>query len=181
MSSNMRVRRWQFIDGRAHDARNLTIEGGARAGLIAVDDTTINYIKGRPRAPKGAAFEQAEMYWKTLQSDADAKFDAEVTLDARASCRWLRGEPRRNRRCQSPPLCRTPRRWKSITVRPPKRALDYMGISAGMKLTDIKVDHVSSVRAPMGGLKICAPLQPSRAGARSRLVSTLSLFLARAW
>ena len=61
---------------------NLTIEGGARAGLIAVDDTTMNYIKGRPRAPKGAAFEQAVMYWKTMHSDADAKFDAEVMLDA---------------------------------------------------------------------------------------------------
>src|ERR1700748_624168 len=62
---------------------NLTIEAGARAGLVAVDDTTIDYIKGRPRAPKGAAFEHAVHYWKTLQSDADAKFDAEVTLDAR--------------------------------------------------------------------------------------------------
>src|SRR6202012_524571 len=62
---------------------NLTIEGGARAGLIAVDDTTIDYIKGRPRAPKGGAFEVAAMNWKRLHSDADAKFDAEVTLDAR--------------------------------------------------------------------------------------------------
>ena len=62
---------------------NLTIEGGARAGLIAVDDTTIEYIKGRPRAPKAGAFEQAAAYWRTLSSDADAKFDAEVTLDAR--------------------------------------------------------------------------------------------------
>src|SRR5690348_3351069 len=62
---------------------NLTIEGGARAGLIAVDETTIDYIKGRPRAPKGAAFEAAVHYWRTLKSDPDAKFDAEVTLDAR--------------------------------------------------------------------------------------------------
>ena len=62
---------------------NLTIEGGARAGLVAVDETTINYIKGRPRAPKAAAFEAAAHYWRTLKSDPDAKFDAEVTLDAR--------------------------------------------------------------------------------------------------
>src|SRR6201986_2161052 len=53
---------------------NLTIEGGARAGLVAVDDTTIDYIKGRPRAPKAAAFEQAVMYWKTLHSDPEAVF-----------------------------------------------------------------------------------------------------------
>src|SRR6201985_1181642 len=62
---------------------NLTIEGGARAGLVAVDDTTIDYIKGRPRAPKGAAFEAAAMYWRTLKSDPDAVFDTEVVLDAR--------------------------------------------------------------------------------------------------
>src|SRR5213075_303202 len=62
---------------------NLTIEGGARAGLIAVDDTTLNYVRGKPRAPKGAVWENAVMYWKTLQSDPDAKFDAEVVLDAR--------------------------------------------------------------------------------------------------
>src|ERR1700761_6335772 len=58
---------------------NMTIEGGARAGLIAVDDTTIDYIKGRPRAPKAAAFEAAVHYWRTLKSDPDAVFDAEVT------------------------------------------------------------------------------------------------------
>src|ERR1700741_1552002 len=62
---------------------NLTIEGGARAGLIAVDDVTLNYVKGKPRAPKGGAFEVAAVNWKLLHSDADAKFDAEVTLDAR--------------------------------------------------------------------------------------------------
>src|ERR1700760_2970803 len=52
---------------------NLTIEGGARAGLIAVDDTTINYVMGKPPAPKGAAWEQAETYWRSLHSDADAR------------------------------------------------------------------------------------------------------------
>src|SRR6201992_2663375 len=62
---------------------NLTIEGGARAGLVAVDDTTLNYVKGKPRAPKAGAWEQAESYWRTLHSDADAAFDAEVVLDAR--------------------------------------------------------------------------------------------------
>src|SRR6202040_2334503 len=70
------------IEGRM-TVCNLTIEGGARAGLIAVDDVTLNYVKGRPRAPKGGTWEGAAMYWKTLQSDPDAKFDAEVSLDAR--------------------------------------------------------------------------------------------------
>src|ERR1700742_871279 len=62
---------------------NLTIEGGARAGLGAGVDTTLRYIKGRPRAPKAAGCEAAAHYWRTLQSDADAKFDAEIVLDAR--------------------------------------------------------------------------------------------------
>src|SRR5277367_1507070 len=62
---------------------NLTIEGGARAGLIAVDDVTLDYVRGKPRAPKAAAFEAAAMYWRTLKSDPDARFDAEVVLDAR--------------------------------------------------------------------------------------------------
>src|SRR5580692_1248491 len=54
---------------------NLTIEGGARAGLIAVDETTIDYVNGKPRAPKGAAFEMARHHWRNLKSDPDAQFD----------------------------------------------------------------------------------------------------------
>ncbi len=61
---------------------NMTIEGGARAGLIAPDETTFRYIAGRPRAPKGAAFEGALHYWRTLKSDDSAVFDREIALDA---------------------------------------------------------------------------------------------------
>jgi 3-isopropylmalate/(R)-2-methylmalate dehydratase large subunit len=61
---------------------NMSIEGGARAGLIAADDTTFDYIRGRPRAPKGAAWEIAQLQWRSLHSDAGAKFDAEVKLSA---------------------------------------------------------------------------------------------------
>src|SRR5947199_7366753 len=61
---------------------NMTIEAGARAGLIAPDETTFAYIAGRPRAPKGAAFEGARLYWRTLKSDDDPKFDKEVVLDS---------------------------------------------------------------------------------------------------
>ena len=60
---------------------NMTIEGGARAGLIAPDEKTFEYIKGRPMAPKGAAWEQAVEYWKTLKTDGDAHFDEVVELD----------------------------------------------------------------------------------------------------
>lgn len=68
------------IEGRM-TVCNMTIEGGARAGLIAPDETTFEYMKGRPMAPKGAAWEAAVNYWKTLPSDADAVYDKEVELD----------------------------------------------------------------------------------------------------
>jgi len=61
---------------------NMSIEAGARAGLIAPDEITFQYIKGRPHAPKGAEWEAALAYWKTLHSDSDAKFDKEITLNA---------------------------------------------------------------------------------------------------
>ncbi|MBM3484508.1 MAG: 3-isopropylmalate dehydratase large subunit, partial [Alphaproteobacteria bacterium] len=61
---------------------NMTIEAGARAGLIAPDETTFAFLKGRPRAPKGAQWETAEAYWRTLPSDAGARYDREITLDA---------------------------------------------------------------------------------------------------
>ncbi len=63
---------------------NMSIEAGARAGLVAVDDTTIDYVRGRPFAPKGALWERAEADWRTLVSDADASFDREVAVDAAA-------------------------------------------------------------------------------------------------
>lgn len=61
---------------------NMSIEAGARAGLVAVDDATVDYLRGRPFSPAGAAWEQAERYWRTLVSDTDACFDAEVVVDA---------------------------------------------------------------------------------------------------
>ena len=61
---------------------NMSIEAGARAGMVAADETTIEYVKGRPLAPKAAEEERAASYWRTLKSDPDAKFDRQVTLDA---------------------------------------------------------------------------------------------------
>ncbi|OON61231.1 3-isopropylmalate dehydratase large subunit [Massilia sp. KIM] len=61
---------------------NMAIEAGARAGMVAVDDTTIEYVKGRPFSPTGAQWEQAVAYWRTLRSDPDARFDTVVSLDA---------------------------------------------------------------------------------------------------
>ncbi len=75
---------------------NMTIEAGARAGLIAPDETTYDYLRGRPAAPKGGAWEMALAYWQTFRSDADAKFDAEVTIDVSTLGRpWSPGGPAR--------------------------------------------------------------------------------------
>ncbi|MCO4317393.1 3-isopropylmalate dehydratase large subunit [Phyllobacterium sp. 21LDTY02-6] len=122
---------------------NMSIEGGARAGLIAPDETTFAYVKGKPRAPKGAAFEQAVEYWKTLKSDEGAHFDKVVVLNA----------------AELPPIVSwgsSPEDVVSVTGTVPNpdeiadetkrtskwRALDYMGLKPGTPITDIALDRV---------------------------------------
>src|ERR1700723_2038759 len=111
---------------------NLTIEGGARAGLIAVDDTTLNYVKGKPRAPKAGVWEAAQAYWKTLHSDPDAKFDAEVTLDARdivPMVTWgTSPEQALPITANVPYPASLPEEHHRVAA---ARALDYMGLTAG--------------------------------------------------
>ncbi len=122
---------------------NMTIEGGARAGLVAPDETTFEYLKGRPRAPKGGAWELAMSYWRTLRSDDGAAFDKEVGLDA----------------ASLPPIVTwgtSPEDVVAVTGAIPdpedvqdegkrasmRRALEYMGLTPGTKMTDIHVDRV---------------------------------------
>jgi 3-isopropylmalate/(R)-2-methylmalate dehydratase large subunit len=121
---------------------NMAIEGGARAGLIAPDEKTFEYCKGRPHAPKGAAWEAAVAYWKTLFTDEGAHFDKVVTIkgeDIAPVVTWG----------TSPedvlPITATvpaPEDFKGGKVEAAKRALDYMGLTAGQKLTDIEIDTV---------------------------------------
>jgi 3-isopropylmalate/(R)-2-methylmalate dehydratase large subunit len=122
---------------------NMTIEGGARAGLIAPDEKTFAYLEGRPRAPKGETWNQAVAYWKTLQSDDGAVFDKEIHIDA----------------AQLPPIVTwgtSPEDVATINGTVPRpedgqseaqkakisRALDYMGLQGGEKITDISIDRV---------------------------------------
>src|SRR6201995_1655520 len=122
---------------------NLTIEGGARAGLIAVDDTTLNYVKGKPRAPKAGAWETAEKYWRTLVSDADATFDAEVVLDARDIVPMVTWGTSPEQALPITGNVPDPAKLADAHKREAaERALHYMGLDPNMKLTDIKVDHV---------------------------------------
>jgi 3-isopropylmalate/(R)-2-methylmalate dehydratase large subunit len=122
---------------------NMSIEGGARAGLIAPDQVTFDYLKGRPMAPKAGAYEQAVAYWKTLPSDPGAKYDAEIklsTADIAPQVTWGT----------------SPEDVLPITGKVPnpgdvadedkrramERALDYMGLKPGTKLTDVAIDRV---------------------------------------
>ena len=122
---------------------NMTIEGGARAGLIAPDETTFDYLKGRPMAPKSVQWEQAVAWWKTLPSDEGATYDTEVTLDAATlipEITWGTSPEdvvRIDGVVPDPADARDEDRRAAI-----QRKLDYMGLTAGMKVTDIEIDTV---------------------------------------
>ncbi len=122
---------------------NMSIEGGARAGLIAPDQKAYDYFKGRPMSPKGAEWDAAMRYWSTLYSDHDAFFDSEIRLDA----------------ANLPPIVSwgtSPEDVISVTGNVPdpdeiedeakrlskQRALAYMGLKAGTKITDIRLDKI---------------------------------------
>jgi len=122
---------------------NMSIEAGARAGMIAVDDTTIAYLEDRPFAPKGALWDRAVAYWRTLRSDPDALFDRTVTLDARGIAPQVTWGT-------SPEMVTTidgrvpdPDREKDPILREGiERALTYMDLKPNTAMTDIRVDKV---------------------------------------
>ncbi len=122
---------------------NLTIEGGARAGLIAPDETTFAYVKGRPASPKAGAWELAEAHWRTLASDADAAWDRVVEITAaeiRPTLTWGTSPEQAipiDGRVPDPAAEPDPVRRTSIA-----RALDYMGLSAGQPLAGVPVNRV---------------------------------------
>ncbi len=122
---------------------NMSIEGGARAGLVAPDEKAFEFLKGRPKAPKGEAWDAAMRYWETLRSDGGAHFDHEIRLDA----------------AKLPPIVTwgtSPEDVVSVTGVVPDpdkiedeakrlskhRALNYMGLKAGTRITDIRLDRV---------------------------------------
>ncbi|MGX1743075.1 3-isopropylmalate dehydratase large subunit [Bosea sp. NPDC055353] len=122
---------------------NMSIEGGARAGMVAPDEKSFAYLKGRPKAPQGAAWDAAVRYWETLRTDEGAHFDRVIRLDA----------------ANLPPIVSwgtSPEDVISVTGAVPdpeliadevkraskKRALEYMGLTAGTKMTDIQLDVI---------------------------------------
>ncbi len=122
---------------------NMSIEAGARAGLIAPDEKTFGYLEGRPYAPKGADWDAAVAYWKTLPSDPGATYDTEVTLhvnDIDPQVTWgTSPEDVVPITGVVPDPKDAPNSDKAASV---KRALEYMGLQAGTRITDIEIDTV---------------------------------------
>ena len=122
---------------------NMAIVAGARAGMVAVDGTTLDYLKGRPFAPKGVEWENAAAYWRTLRSDPDAKFDREVTLDAREIKPHVTWGTSPEMVVAVDDAVPDPDREKdSLRREGMERALKYMGLEPRTPITDIRIDKV---------------------------------------
>jgi 3-isopropylmalate/(R)-2-methylmalate dehydratase large subunit len=122
---------------------NMAIEAGARAGMVACDEVTIDYVKGRAFAPKGGDWEGAVTYWRTLKSDADARFEREVTLDARAIRPHVTWGTSPEMVVPVDDLVPDPDKEKDGTRREGmERALTYMGLKPRMRITDIRLDKI---------------------------------------
>jgi 3-isopropylmalate/(R)-2-methylmalate dehydratase large subunit len=139
--------RGRAIEALSMEARmticNMSIEAGARAGMVAPDETTFAYLKGRPRAPQGADWDAAVEAWRALRSDDDATFDHEVVVDASGLTPYVTWG---TNPAQGAPLSSTvpdPASFADESARTAARkALEYMGLEAGTPLRDIAVDTV---------------------------------------
>ncbi len=122
---------------------NMSIEAGARAGLIAPDETTFAYLEGRPMAPKGGQWEQAVAYWRTLPSDEGAAYDEEVTLDAADIAPQVTWGTNPGQVLPITGVVPDPaQEADGGRRRAMERALEYMELEPGTPLTDIKIDQV---------------------------------------
>ena len=150
---------------------NMAIEGGARAGMVAVDDKTLDYVHGRPFAPAGALWSAAEAYWRTLHSDAETVFDQEVTLDAGllvpqvswgTSPEMVIGI---DQAVPDPAAAADEGQADAIA-----RALEYMGLHAGQAMTEVKLDRIfigSCTNARIEDLRAAAAVAKGRKVASS--------------
>ncbi len=121
---------------------NMAIEGGARAGLIAPDEKTFEYVMGRPKAPKGAAWEAAMAYWKTLHTDEGAHFDKIVTLRAEDIAPVVTWGTSPEDVLPITGTVPAPEDFEGGKVEAARRSLAYMGLEPGQKLSDIAIDTV---------------------------------------
>jgi 3-isopropylmalate/(R)-2-methylmalate dehydratase large subunit len=141
---------------------NMSIEAGARAGLIAPDETTINYIKGRPYAPTGENWDKAAAYWRSLPSDIGAVYDREIHINAADITPMVTWGTSPQDVLPITGIVPNPTDEPDTNKRASvERALDYMGLTAGQKLTDVTIDKVfigSCTNARIEDLRIVAKL-----------------------
>ena len=121
---------------------NMAIEGGARAGLIAPDQKTLDYVKGRPNSPKGEKWDEAVKFWKTLFSDPDAYFDKEILLKAEDIAPVVTWGTSPEDVLPITDFVPSPDNFQGSKVEAAKRSIEYMGLRPGQKLQDIEVDAV---------------------------------------
>jgi 3-isopropylmalate/(R)-2-methylmalate dehydratase large subunit len=130
------------IEGRM-TVCNMAIEAGARAGLVAVDDKTIQYVKGRPFSPTGPEWQQAEVYWRTLRSDPGARFDETVVIDGATIVPQVTWGTSPEMVVGIDGFVPDPEKIKDANKREAtERALTYMGLEPGKAIADIFVDKV---------------------------------------
>ena len=122
---------------------NMSIEAGARAGMIAPDEVTFEYLKGRPHAPEGEMWDKAVEYWKTLKTDDDAVFDKEVTINAEDLEPYVTWGTNPGQGVKISGVVPDPASFNDETERSAaERAIAYMGLKPGMAIKDIAVDTV---------------------------------------
>lgn len=139
--------RGSTIRSLSMDARmticNMSIEWGAKAGMMAPDQTTFDYLKDKPYAPKGADWDEALDYWKSLYSDDDAEFDREVFIDASKLTPFVTWGTNPGQGIELGDRVPDPEQFENSTDRAAaKRALEYMDLRAGTPMRDIKIDTV---------------------------------------
>jgi 3-isopropylmalate/(R)-2-methylmalate dehydratase large subunit len=145
---------------------NMSIEWGAKAGLIAPDDTTFSYLRERPEAPTGAAWDEAVSYWRTLVTDDDAEFDREIELDASTMTPFVTWGTNPGQGIPLSGSVPDPDSFAEDGDRvAARRALEYMGLDAGTPMRDIQVDTVfvgSCTNGRIEDLRVAAEIVKGR-------------------
>lgn len=175
------------IESMSMEARltlcNVTIEGGARCGMVAPDQTTVEYLRGRPWSPDGEAFEKAAKYWLSLATDPGASFDREIELKAEEiapTVSWGTSPEESSpidQRVPDPAEISDPEKARGL-----KSSLDYMGLKANQKLTDIAIDRVfigSCTNARIEDLRAAAAVLKGRHAKVPGMVSPGSTMVKR--